>query len=165
MPFQVLALLAVLAAPFIPPASSPPPPDLADFAWLTGEWRADTERGSIVETWGRPEGDALLGMMRITEDGHARLYELFVIERDGDGLALRVRHFDRALVPWEGERDGPMAFTLLRAEDSHAVFEDPTRAFPRRIVYTREGDRLSVRLEPAPESAAGARAFDFERVR
>lgn len=104
-------------------------------------------------------------MMRITEDGHARLYELFVIERDGDGLALRVRHFDRALVPWEGERDGPMAFTLLRAEDSHAVFEDPTRAFPRRIVYTREGDRLSVRLEPAPESAAGARAFDFERVR
>lgn len=158
------ALLPALLSCLIAPRSLPPPPDLADFAWLSGEWRADTERGSIVESWGRPEGDALLGMMRITENNHARLYELFVIERDGDDLALRVRHFNRALVPWDAERDGPMTFTLLRAEDNHAVFEDPTRAFPRRIVYTRTGDRLEVRLEPAPDAAVAPRAFDFERV-
>ncbi len=157
-------LLSILLSFLFAPQSSPPPPDLAGFAWLTGEWRAETERGSIVETWGRPEGDALLGMMRITESGHARLYEIFVIERDGDDLALRVRHFNRGLEPWEAERDGPMTFPLLRAEDNRAVFEDPTRAFPRRIVYTRSGDRLEVRLEPAPDAAVAPRVFDFKRM-
>ncbi|MCW5777561.1 MAG: hypothetical protein KIS87_14085 [Phycisphaeraceae bacterium] len=157
-------LLPILLSCLIVPQSSHPPADLADFTWLTGEWRAETERGTIVETWGRPMGDALLGMMQITESNHARLYELFVIERDVDDLVLRVRHFNRGLVPWEAERDGPMAFPLLRAEDNHAIFEDAARDFPRRIVYVRRGDRLEFRLEPGPDSTIAVRAFNFARV-
>ena len=50
------------------------------------------------------------------------------------------------------------------AREGRAVFEDPQRAFPRRLVYTREGDSLRVELEPAPDAERGAISISFERA-
>ena len=120
--------------------------------WLSGCWvmgEGGAEGEYLEETWSPAREDALVGCFRWSRGGEVWLYEIMVIEVEGDSLVFRLRHFDRGLKPWASEADGPLTYPLAELASGRVVFENPERDSPRRFVYEREGDRLSVSIEGA----------------
>lgn len=172
---SVLLLSVLLAPPVLLPAPSqeagggearqaaPAATDLSAFAWMVGRWVAEHDGIFMEESWLPAHGDAQIGTFRWVRDGRTLLYELETIEQTGDGPVFRLRHFDRGLVPWKSEADGALSFPLLSVQENRAVFENPERDDPRRVIYARDGDTLTVRLEKEdPEDHP--MAFGFRRV-
>lgn len=159
--------LAVLVAAEDEPKAEPKgaaAPTLADLAWMVGDW-ADAEGPSIfAETWLPAQGHDMVGVAHWTVGGRTRMYELMSIEQRDDGLVLHVRHFHRGLVPWPSEVKGPVAWPLKSLQGEHAIFEHPTRAWPKRMEYKRSGDALSGRLSGTKDGKPHAIPFSF-RVR
>jgi hypothetical protein len=140
-------------------------PSLEDLSFLEGAWEGEHEGTFMREVWDPARGDAMVGHFMIVQDGHAGLYELFTVERQEDGgLVLRLRHFGWGLEPWASEASGPLSMPLREAAEGRAVFEDPERDFPRRVVYSVEGERLTVRLEPGEGSEREEIVTVFEKV-
>lgn len=139
-------------------------PSLEDLGFLAGAWEHDEEGLLMREVWDAPRGDAMIGHFMIVNRGTAALYELFVVEQDEGAPVLRLRHFNRGLVPWESEQEGPLALTLVDVTDNRAVFENPEIEFPRQIVYEVEGDTLVATLHPAPAAKRAKSVLTFVRV-
>jgi hypothetical protein len=149
----------------LPASHRAPEGTLDDLAFLAGAWEAEDGAESMREVWDAPRGDAMVGHFSIVRDGHAVLYEILAIEDAADAPpALRLRHFGAGLTPWASEAAGPLTFPLAEVGEGKAVFTDPDRDFPRRCIYTLEGDKLTVRLEPAPDSEREEIAITFTRA-
>ncbi|MCC7387758.1 MAG: hypothetical protein IT431_03220 [Phycisphaerales bacterium] len=165
---KLMVLLTAAACALGGPGAQPEPPapTLDGLAFLAGAWEAkdEAEGEQMREVWDMPRGDAMVGHFSIVASGKAVLYELLVIELDETGPVMRLRHFGPGLEPWASEAAGPLTMRLAELGERRAVFEDPARAFPRRVVYTREGDRLGVLLEPAPDADREAITISFERA-
>jgi hypothetical protein len=133
---------------------------LADLAWLAGDWTTDD--GHFDETWLPPKGDAMYAVSRLVEGGHTKFCELSLVEETSDGIWYRIRHFDRALKPWAMDAAGPMSMKLASLTAKEAIFEDPAKSFPRRVVYVRNGDKLQARLEGEQGGKPVVESFDFK---
>jgi len=141
-------------------SDSPKGAAVHELGWLSGRWVVEGEGQYIEETWSPAREDAMVGCLRWARKGNVWLYELMSIERDdGGGLVFRLRHFGRGLEPWKAEAEGPLAYPLASLAENEAVFENPGRSDPRRFVYSREGDELSVRLETPDGEATNAFRF------
>lgn len=121
---------------------------LADLAWIAGDWRSEFGDNVLQEHWDGPIGDSMMGMFRWVRGGKLWITEHVTVVDDGERIAYRFRHFSRELSAWE-DKDDPITFELLSVTDGHAVFENPNppRNRPKRILYTRDGDTLTVRIE------------------
>jgi hypothetical protein len=124
-----------------------PAKGVASMGWLAGDWTSDEHGMAFDEHWLAPKGDSMFAVSRMVQGTATKMCELSVIEETEDGTWLRVRHFSRSLEPWKMDAAGPMAHRLVESAENRAVFEDGKREFPRRIVYSREGDVLTARLE------------------
>jgi hypothetical protein len=120
---------------------------VASMAWLAGEWTSDEGGTAFDEHWLAPRGDSMFAVSRMVEGGKTGMIELSSIEDAADGTWLRIRHYGRALEPWKMDAAGPLAMKLVESGERKAVFEDAKREFPKRLVYSREGDVLTARLE------------------
>ena len=131
-------------------------PRLADLAWMAGTWRLATDDGVLEETWSTPEGDAMVGMFRWIRNGHAWLFEIMTIEEKDGALAFHLRHLGPGLEIWDSEfeKKTPVRYPLRSLAEGEAIFENPEREKPRRFVYRRDGDALTVRVE-GPEPGSG----------
>jgi hypothetical protein len=120
----------------------------ADITWLEGRWVMDMDGQSLEEIWTAPMGGTVIGMFRWERGSKAWLFEFMSIEEDEDaGLVFRLRHFHRKLVVWKSEADGPLTYPLARGSENELIFENPDRDQPRRFIYRRDGDRLTVSFE------------------
>jgi hypothetical protein len=160
----VLAAASCAGAPLMP---NPPAPNesLQRLSWMAGTWRSVDGELAWEEYWTRPMGDSIVGVARSLTSGETKLYELMSIEVQEKGTFLVLRHFERELVPWESEADGPKVMTLVGTAPNRAVFEDPTAEFPRRLTYERP-DRFTLiaRLEGAGKAAGRVKEFRFRNV-
>jgi len=139
--------------------------DTVGFAWLAGTWRhREEEDGVCEEFWSDVGGDTQFGAFRWMAEGKTRFYELFAIERNDDGVFLRLRHFGPGMVPLESE--GPLAWRLVEAGETEATFENPAYGFPRRVLYRRVGDEeLLARIDGVAESGEErSHTFRFRRI-
>src|SRR5262245_27101459 len=75
------------AAAFSRPPAAPKTTRVADLAWMTGNWHDRTD-GWSEETWTPPRAGAMHGMCRIGEDASRAIYEILLLEDDGEGVAL-----------------------------------------------------------------------------
>jgi hypothetical protein len=125
------------------PAQGLPGASPAGLSWLTGTWLGHNGEDSVEEHWSALRGDTLVGMFRWVRDGRVRFYELIAIEREGDFLFLRIKHFDPGLVGWE-EKDRAHEFLLVRLGNREAVFLELDQPTPRWAVYRREGENRLV---------------------
>ena len=121
---------------------------LADLAWMTGRWTGEAGKGSTIEeTWNESSGESMVGSFRMVgADGRVRFYEILVLLQTAEGPEMRIRHFDRLLMAKE-EKDAPMVFRLAESAKNRAVFEIVLDGVTERIVYAREKDALSIRVE------------------
>lgn len=145
------------------------PATLADLAWLEGSWRSVDGAEIFDETWLAPEGDSMSAVSREVQGGKTRMYELSTIEATDAGPVLRIRHFGAGLAPWKSEAADTPSWPLASRGDREATFEEPSRGFPRRIVYRREAgkdgkpDVLVAKLDG--ERGGKPMAMEFRLVR
>ena len=183
--FALAAGVALAIGGITPGSPAPATSALDELAWLSGTWRHEDETGALdEETWSSPRADAMVGMFRMAQRGHVSLYELMSIELEGppgaaegplipgqepaaggapQRLVLRLRHFQRGLVPWESEKEGPITFYGQGLKLNEVVFEDLTRDFPRQVAYRRDGDKLKIRLVSATPARKDLE-FEMKRV-
>lgn len=142
-------LLAVTLAAL--PQTAPPPTaaSLEDVAFIAGHWLGGEGSGRSEEVWTEPAGDSMLGMWRYVADGQVRVVELLALRQEGDGVVLRLRHFDPQLVARE-DKETPVVLRLVRRAPNEARFEGPAVGEAGLVVLTYRRpapDRLEVTLD------------------
>lgn len=122
-----LMFLALLALPLF--AADP---KVDDVAWMAGHWTAaDSE-----EVWLAPRGELMTGMSRTVKNGRAT-FEFIRIQATKDGVFYFAQPGGRPAV----------AFRLVEASPSRAVFSNPEHDFPQRIIYAMRDGQLCASVE------------------
>jgi hypothetical protein len=136
----VMAAAAVLLA-----AASPERADISRLAWLSGSWVSEEGERWTEENWTAPRGGMMLGAGSSGRGGVVRDWEHMRIAPDDAGV----------LSFWGSPKGAPaVAFRLVSAGESNAVFENPRHDFPQRIVYRREGEALIATISAKDGSSA-----------
>jgi len=120
-------------------------PEQPDLDWLAGYWLSCEDGVEVAETWSARRGGIMLGTS-ITVGDDAFSWEQMRIEAEPEGLVFHAQPRGQA----------PAAFRLARGGPNEAVFENPAHDFPQRVIYRRDGDRLTGRIEGGSGSRAQA---------
>lgn len=128
------ALLAALALFACTPAPTQPAPPLEGFDWLTGCWLS---RDGAVEQWAPSSSSAMAATSLFPQSDGTQISQTLRIESRRDGSIT----FAAAMSSGE-----PMTYTLVTRGEREAVFENTDNNGPKRVVYTRDGDRLVTTL-------------------
>ncbi|PYS99643.1 MAG: hypothetical protein DMF63_11220 [Acidobacteria bacterium] len=149
--FAIVILLVVSSA-----AAAQAATKLSDLGWMSGCWeRSDDKRGMLIsEMWMKPSGNAMMGVGRTIKSGKLVDFEFLRIVEDADGLAYISR-------PSANKED--TTFKMLRASVDEIVFENPAHDFPQRIMYKRNGAKMTARIEGT--SKGTLKGIDFRYVR
>lgn len=112
------------------------PKGVERLAWIAGHW--SESEGEVVseEAWIGARGGVMMGVNRT-----ASTEQTFATEQ------LRIYEEDGAIW-YEASPSGQATarFKLISANGKRAVFENLEHDFPQRIVYQRDGDRLSATI-------------------
>lgn len=111
-------------------------PATPDLSWMAGYWLACADGREVSETWSDPRGGLMVGHTLTLDDGRAS----FESSRIGDGPE------GFAYVAQPGGAP-PTIFPFVEGGPTRAVFANARNDFPTRIVYGREGDVLTARIE------------------
>lgn len=110
-----------------------PARDLKALAFLAGTWGVED---TIVELWLPPLRGLMVGVNRDPQGDALPFFEYLRIEARADGVFYIAS-------PRGG---GTTEFKLTELSAARVVFENPMHDFPRKIVYTRSGDRLEAEV-------------------
>jgi len=154
-PFAVAASLA-LACAAAPRQPAPAKGPLAPVAFLSGDWIATTAEGEVLESWGPPRGDAMLGTSHTVADGRTVFFEYVRIEARPAGIVYLASPVGR---------DPPTPFPLREASANRVVFANDEHDFPQRVIYERQGDRLHARIEGKVGGKPKTSTWSYRRVR
>ena len=126
-----------------------------DLDWLAGYWLSCEDGNDVAETWSERRGGILLGF-GITTGRQAFSWEQMRIEAGVPGPD------DMSFVGQPRGAETGTPFRLVRSGPREAVFEKldhcseatcpqqvASEQFPQRVIYRREGDRLTGRIEGA----------------
>ena len=119
------------------PAAASDPPSLDGLGFLEGHWAGSSGRVEMEEIWIGPKGGVMLGLHRDVAPGRSAFFEYLRIERR-EGTVAYVAN---------PRGEGATSFLLVSLEGQRAVFENLEHDFPQRIVYQRDGERLTARVE------------------
>jgi hypothetical protein len=114
-----------------------------DLAWMAGHWAGEVEAlgGRVEEGWFGPADASMSGVFRLVSSERGRMYELLLLEQQGEDIFYRFKHVSPGYREWEEE---PLQYRLVELADRKAVFEstsaDALPNLPRRIVYQRLND-------------------------
>ena len=156
-PLKSISLALFLAAFSTSSVAQGSPPKLSDLGWLAGCWELKNEKRGmqINEMWMRPAGDAMIGVGRTLKGGKLVDFEFLRIVETATGLAYISR-------PSGNKED--TSFSLRSSEPNAVIFENPTHDFPQRILYKREGTKLTARIEGTANGKARGTDFRYARV-
>lgn len=132
-------------------------PTVSSVSWIAGCWEInDTARERVVhEQWTKPVGGVMLGMARTVRAGKLANWEFTrLIEKDGDVF----------YVAKPSQNAAETFFKLVKISAAEAVFENPEHDFPQRIIYRREGEKLTARIEGTNDGKPAGIDYPFTRV-
>ncbi len=137
-----------------PEGHIPPSAEIADLAWLAGEWTGTGINGAPAhEAWLSPTGDTMVGLfVQEVPDGGIMFTEHMYIREAEGSLQVNLKHFNPDLTGWE-ERDEMVTFRLVAIEPCAAFFsaltyrcadgEDPASGIVVAVRMQGEGDAIS----------------------
>ncbi|MDQ6477800.1 DUF6265 family protein [Dyadobacter sp. LHD-138] len=114
---------------------------LKDINFLDGRWKGNYNGGTIEASWTAPEGDNIVGFIRMVKDGKATLYELFAFEQTEKGPVAHVKHFKPGMISLE-EKDVSDTYNFIEAKKNEALFEKDDVSV--RIIYERRSQNQLV---------------------
>ena len=120
-----------------PASSGEPARSIDDLAWMAGHWSATVDGIVMEEAWFEPLGGVMLGVHRDVRPGRSAFFEYLRIEERENGLVYVASPMGR----------GATDFSLSEIDGMRVVFENPDHDFPQRIIYTRDGGRLTASAE------------------
>ena len=111
------------ATPHVVEGTDPaaPAPTIEDLDFLVGRWEGEAFGGWVEENWSPAKGGSMVGHFRLVADGEPVFYELMLITEVEGQLAIRVKHFQPDMTPWE-EGAESVNFPLVRVEGTTAWF-------------------------------------------
>ncbi len=113
---------------------------LGELHWFSGCWETkdDAKKLLVSEQWMKPVGGMMLGVGRTVKNGKAVDFEFMRIEQKGNDVFFIAK-------PRANNDETP--FKLIKSIGSEAVFENPEHDFPQRVMYKRQGTKLTGRIE------------------
>jgi hypothetical protein len=131
-------VLAGLSAVRAAAAGEPVRASLDSFSWLAGRWRGDVSFGTIEEIWSPASEGVMMGMFRMINRGKPSLYEFMTLEQRGDGVIMKIRHFNGQFAARE-EKDKAVEFVLTGLAGSESTFFVDEGEAQVTLVYRRTG--------------------------
>lgn len=117
---------------------------VADVAFIQGHWKATTHEGQIIEgVWLQPEGENIVGFMRMMKNGKADLYEILAYEQTDKGLVSMVKHFQPGLIGHE-EKDKQDRYNFIEATENRAIFQKEGEAGLRILYEKRSANQFVI---------------------
>lgn len=126
----ILLVVAMVGAPTPHPTVTS-----ADFDWLLGKWDGTSGGAKITETWAKQSNDLFTASGFVIAGKDTVVKENLRIQKLGDHWAFI------SII----NKNHPILFTLVSAENNVFTFENKEHDFPQRIVYSKtdEGDLLA----------------------
>ena len=131
-------------------AATPSAPD-----WMAGCWSGESGPMTFEEQWTRPASGSMMGISRVFKSGRLVFSEFMRIDTK-DGVLV--------YTPRIGSKQAPVEFRLKSQSDSEVVFENAAHDFPQRILYRRNTDGLTGRIEGTANGKLRAEDFPMKRV-
>jgi hypothetical protein len=122
---------------------------------MTGTWVHEAQGARVTESWVGPQNGMMVAANLSAWAGGKRFHEFLRIADTPEGFSYYASPGGR---PAE-------EFKLLEIGERRVVFENPAKAFPRRILYWRDGDALMARIEGTVDGAAKAEEWRFISAR
>jgi hypothetical protein len=129
-------------------------PAAKDVAWMSGCWDMTRNGRHVVEHWLEPEGGTLIGVSRTVAGGKTTEWEFVLIREGAHGLEYVAKPSGQA----------EATFTSTRVTATEAVFENPAHDFPKKIVYRRDGDKLTAAIEGPMNGQTRRIEFPYTRA-
>lgn len=102
-----------------------PKGDLDQVTWITGHWKGVAFGGISEEIWSAPDGDSMMFVFRLINEGKVAFYEIGHIREIDGTLLMQLKHFDGNLKGWES-KDETVDFRLVKLEENKVYFEGMT---------------------------------------
>lgn len=131
--FFILFFCAALL-PELNAQTTPKGGKLADISFIQGHWKATNDGRAVEGTWLAPDGDNMVGMMRMMKDNKATMYEILAYEQGPQGLVSLVKHFKPGLIGHE-EKDKQDRYNFIEASKDRAIFQKEGEDL--RILYEK----------------------------
>lgn len=137
----ILALLCLLFSGLI--SNAQPVPNLSVVSHIEGHWKGQFNGGPIEASWSAPEGDNIVGYIRMILQNKPHLYEIFAFEQTDQGPIVRVKHFKPGLISVEEKEDAD-TYHFIESSKNEALFERADQQV--RIIYElRKPNQLIIR--------------------
>lgn len=105
---------------------------LNDIGFLDGRWKGTYNGGPIEAAWTAPEGNNIVGYIRMIKDNKPALYEMFAFEQTEKGPVAHVKHFKPGMISLE-EKEVSDTYNFIEAKKNQALFEKDDASV--RIIY------------------------------
>ncbi|KQC30336.1 DUF6265 family protein [Flagellimonas eckloniae] len=103
----------------------PPKGNLEQVSWITGHWQGEVFGGISEEIWSAPDGDSMMFVFRLVNEGKVTFYEIGHMREIDNTLLMQLKHFDGNLKGWES-KDETVDFKLVKIEANKVYFEGIT---------------------------------------
>lgn len=147
-------LLSVAASQKTPKKKASP---IDGLSWLAGDWEGKQWGGEFRAYYSTPEGGKVLSFSELLRSGKVVYHEFERFETRKDSVVM---------TPYpKGRPAGSFTLTSVDPKKRRAVFENPKKDFPTRIVYERESDkRLVITLTDAHGKSEKTEVFDLQQA-
>lgn len=131
--------------------------DVAGLAFMSGHWSEVKDATEVQEIWAGPKAELMVAVNLTQTRAGKGEFEFLRIARGEDG---RITYFASP-----GGRSPATPFPLKELTANRVVFENPERAFPRRIIYQRrDSDTLVARIEGSINGQERVQEWTFKRM-
>ena len=111
--------------------------EIHELSWMVGHWQGKSGNTSMEELWLAPDGGLMLGLHRDVFGPDRAFFEYLRIEQKADEITYFASPGGAPATP----------FLLKELENGRAVFNNPNHDFPKVIIYSRQGEKLTARVE------------------
>jgi len=130
---------------------------LAQAAWLLGNWGSTTAEGRLVENWRKVDEMQFNGESYFIVDKDTVFAETVVLEQVVGKVSFTVT------VPGQND-EMPVRFDLTSITDDQMVFENPKHDYPSKIIYQHVGnDSLIAEISGVQKGKPAKELFKMKR--
>lgn len=131
--------------------------DVAALGFMAGHWSEVKDVAEVQEIWAGPKAELMVAVNLTQTRAGKGEFEFLRIARGEDG---RITYFASP-----GGRSPATPFPLKELTANRVVFENPDKAFPRRVIYQRrDNDTLMARIEGSVNGQERTQEWVFKRV-
>ncbi len=126
---------------------------VADLSWLSGYWLSCEGGSDVSETWSSQQRGVVLGT-GMTVNGEKVAWEHTRIVA-GEGSATFFAN---------PSGQASAEFKSIELGARKVVFANPTHDFPQRVIYSRDGDTLTGRIEGVMQGATKSMEWRYAKA-